>query len=42
MECFTADISQFFNQKMSKFGSWVDGWVFAFKSNYFRGFLESS
>ena len=42
MECFTADFLQFFYQKPSKFGIWVDGWVLAIKPKPFRDFLEIS
>ena len=42
MECFTADLLQFFCQKTSKFCFWVDGWVLAIKPKNFRDFLEIS
>ena len=32
----------FFYQKTSKFGFWVDGWLFAIKPKHFRDFLEIS
>ena len=31
-----------FNQKTSKFGSWVNGWVLTIKSKHFKNFLETS
>ena len=36
IECFTAD----FQAQLSKFSFCVAGWVLAFNSKYFRGFLE--
>ena len=42
MECFTGDFFVSFDQKMSKFDFWVDGWVLAIKSKHFKGFPEIS
>ena len=42
MECFTGDFFVSFDQKMSKFDFWVDGWVLAIKTKHFKGFLEIS
>ena len=39
---YIADFFAIFYQIASKIGFWVNGWVLAIKSKYFRDFLEIS
>ena len=41
MECFTADVLQFFTKKASKFGFWVNGWYSPTNRSISEIFLKS-